>query len=155
MPKPILQVRRAAARDAAALAHLSGVLGYPATVEQITERLPLIDRDPDQVLLVAEGDGRVAGWLHATEQIILEYGRRCEIVGLVVDAEVRGVGIGRALMEAAEAWAMERGLGTVSLRSNVVRTEAHAFYQHLGYRVIKTQLALRKELGSGAETAPA
>ena len=51
-----------------------------------------------------------------------------------------------ALVEAAEEWAVVRGLGVMSLRSNQLRTDAHKFYEHLGYTVIKTQNAFRKSL---------
>jgi hypothetical protein len=34
----------------------------------------------------------------------------------------------------------------MGLRSNVLRVEAHAFYEHLGYRNVKKQNAFRKEL---------
>jgi GNAT superfamily N-acetyltransferase len=58
----------------------------------------------------------------------------------------RGTGVGRRLIEAAEEWAMARGLDVMGLRSNQVRTEARGFYEHLGYKVIKTQNAFRKNL---------
>jgi len=50
------------------------------------------------------------------------------------------------LVEAAEEWAVMRGLDVMSLRSNFLRVEAHAFYEHLGYKVVKTQNAFRKRL---------
>ena len=69
-----------------------------------------------------------------------------EIAGLVVDAQVRRGGVGRALVAAAEAWARQAGVDDVILRSNVARSEAHAFYPSLGYTLIKTQHAYAKRL---------
>jgi hypothetical protein len=34
----------------------------------------------------------------------------------------------------------------MGLRSNVIREKAHAFYEKLGYRLIKTQKCFRKGL---------
>ena len=56
----------------------------------------------------------------------------------------------RDFVAAAEAWARERGCLAVRVRSNVVRERAHAFYRREGFREIKTQQVLEKELGSEA-----
>ena len=55
-------------------------------------------------------------------------------------------GIGKLLMERAEMWAREHGCKIVSLRSNVIRERAHAFYERLGYKHVKTQKSFRKVL---------
>jgi len=53
---------------------------------------------------------------------------------LVVDESARGEGIGRALVTAAEAYFAERGCALVEVTSNKRRTDAHAFYERLGYQ---------------------
>ena len=88
----------------------------------------------------------VIGWIEGEERQILAIGRVCEIVGLVVDEAHRGAGVARRLVEAVERWAIARGLEQVSLRSNVVRPESHAFYEKVGYTRFKTQHAYRKRL---------
>jgi GNAT superfamily N-acetyltransferase len=50
-------------------------------------------------------------------------------------------------MAAAEAWARERGYARLTLRSNTIRTEAHRFYQDLGYTIVKSQHKFQKPLG--------
>lgn len=98
-------------------------------------------------MLVAEEVPRgVVGWLHGTEQELLDSGRRCDITGLVVDPELRGRGVGRQLVAALEAWALARGLRLIAVRSNVMRAESHPFYEHLGFVKVKTQHAYRKQL---------
>jgi GNAT superfamily N-acetyltransferase len=133
--------------DAEAVARLATQLGYPATAEQIRGRLRVLDGSDDARVFVAEDtDGTAVGWVHVFGRRLLESDPDAEIGGLVVDERLRGRGIGAALMASAEAWARERGYGAVSLRTNVIRTEAHEFYKRLGYQVIKSQFKLRKKL---------
>jgi GNAT superfamily N-acetyltransferase len=54
-------------------------------------------------------------------------------------------------LKQAEQWAGERGCCAVSVHSNVIRKDAHRFYERLGYRVVKTQLALRRDLARDHE----
>jgi GNAT superfamily N-acetyltransferase len=117
------------------------------TADVMEFRLERLLSRPGQLVLVAERpDGLVVGWLHASEQELLESGARCEVLGLVVDELQRRRGVGRQLVAAAEAWAGERGLEQMAVRSNVARLESHAFYEKLGYRRVKTQHAYRKQL---------
>jgi GNAT superfamily N-acetyltransferase len=124
------------------------MLGYAVDPLIMAERLErLLDRTEDGVF-VAEIEGRVVGWIHCAEQELLEAGQRCEILGLIVDPAYRGQGLGRALVGAAERWALNRGLRQLSVRSNVVRAESHPFYEHLGFVRAKTQHAYRRVLSS-------
>ena len=140
-------IRTATARDASRLAELSSVLGYAADTRTFAERVQRLQSRPEDRVFVAEIDARVVGWAHAAEQEPLEYGRRCEILGLVVDPAYRGRGVGRTLVRAVEEWAVCRQVGQVSVRSNVTRAESHPFYERLGYVRAKTQHAYRKPLG--------
>jgi len=145
--KDPLAIRKARVTDAARLAQLSAVLGYPVEVDVITRRLARLLARPEHLILVAkETQEPIAGWVHAAEHDILEVGRFCEILGLVVAADQRGKGIGRRLVAEAERWAVERGLHRMSVRSNIVRTESHLFYKRVGYVREKTQHAYRKYL---------
>lgn len=141
-------IRTAVPADAPRLAELSGQLGYPIEGAALAATLKrLLARDGEVVLVAELPPGLVVGWLHGAEQELLECGRRCEICGLVVSDGHRGHGVGRRLVKGVEAWAAGRGLDLVSVRSNVVRTEAHPFYERLGFIREKTQHAYRKPLG--------
>ena len=134
--------------DAAAVARLSEQLGYPAAAAEIAQRFDRIAGDPAAAVFVAQdGDDVVRGWLHVAATGDLVSAGQAEIRALVVDAEVRGRGIGRSLLEAAEAWAGGRGYGVMKVRSNVIRTRARSFYERAGYAVAKTQHNFRKALG--------
>ena len=133
--------------DAPTVADLATQLGYPSTASQIERRLDALEGTPDASVLVAEGpDGAVLGWIHVFATRHLESDPGAEIGGLVVDEAARSRGVGSALVTAAEAWAKGRGFEMVSVRSNVIRLEAHEFYKSRGYEVQKSQFKLRKKL---------
>lgn len=149
-------VRAARSEDAAALARLAGQLGYPSSAGQVERRLTQVLGRPEHAVLVAEaaapssalpeGSTALAGWIHAFVERSIESDPTVEIGGLVVDETLRGSGAGRLLIERAEQWARSTGCTTVTVRSNVIRERAHAFYQALGYTVVKSQQVLRKTI---------
>ena len=63
---------------------------------------------------------------------------------LVVAEEAQGHGIGRMLVEAAEAWMRKHGCTLVEVTSNDRRADAHAFYRHMGYE--RTSIRFAKSL---------
>jgi len=65
---------------------------------------------------------------------------------LVVNEAYRGKGIGEKLLAGIEDWAKERGIQAVFLRSNIVREEAHRFYEKVGYKNTKTSKIFWKYL---------
>jgi GNAT superfamily N-acetyltransferase len=142
-----VKIRRAKPTDATGIAALSGQLGYPATAKQMAARLKRALRAKDGACFVAETkeDG-VIGWVHVSVTPLLEVERRAEVNGLVVDEKVRSLGAGGLLLKAGESWARKMGCAGMSVRSNVIRDRAHAFYLGQGYEHYKTQKAFRKEL---------
>jgi GNAT superfamily N-acetyltransferase len=139
-------VRRATPADAASVARLCVQLGYAASVDEAEARLRMIDSRPDQVVLLAENSGAVVAWIDLHIEHSLAAGKTVQIAGLVVDENHRGSGVGQLLMCHAEQWARTNGCTSVRLRSNIVRGQAHQFYEKLGYKVTKTQKAFAKEL---------
>jgi len=104
-------------------------------------------KEEGHAVFVAELGGHdIVGWIHMMPRQLLYSPRLAEIGGLVVDAEHRRKGVGRALIDAAEEWAEEQGYSRIVVRSNAVRKEAHDFYPSLGYNSVKTQKVYRKEL---------
>jgi GNAT superfamily N-acetyltransferase len=149
-----VRIRGANRRDAARLAELSGVLGYPVSPEHMSARLaPLLDRKTDAVFVAVDGENPI-GWIHAGERQLLETPPDAEILGLVVDAAYRRSGVARQLVAEVEAWASARGLDQITVRSNVVRTESHPFYRALGYSHVKTQHTYRKLIARDERSNP-
>lgn len=91
--------------------------------------------DPDAAVLVAQGsDGRRLGFISLKVREDVTGVERGHVADLAVAEEARRIGVGSALMEAAEAWARQRGFGVLSLDVWSTNERALAFYERLGYR---------------------
>lgn len=140
-------VRQMLPTDAGAIAALSYQLGYPASPEDAGRRIGALLEHPDHCVFVAESDGQVVGWIHGFHTINLESDPFVVIAGLVVDEHHRRQGIGKALIDAVEAWSVSRNCGRVRVRCNAVRTETHRFYEALGFLAVKQQKIFDKRVG--------
>ena len=140
------EIRPVRADDAPGLTGLLTQLGYPSEPAVVAGRLArILDSDTQQVLVAADGS-RIDGYIGVERRLALQDDERVEITGLVVDSAARRSGIGRLLVGAAERWALQHGLHTVVVRSNVVRPESHPFYEGIGYQRTKTSHTYRKEV---------
>jgi len=148
-----MEIRPAQSSDARAIAELTMQLGYEVAPPLVAERLVRMTARSDQQFLVAELDGDVIGWLHVAVMEYIESGAFAVIGGLVVDRRHRKQRIGRLLMTEAETWARGHGCSIVRLSSSAFRTEAHRFYEHLGYANIKTQYSFVKALDQAGAAA--
>ncbi len=108
-----------------------------------------IDADPNHVLVVADRAGEVIG----TGQLVMMPSLshrgmwRAEIEAVRIRSDQRGGGLGTALIQWCIEAARERGGGMVQLTSHSSRTDAHRFYQRLGFAQSHTgfKLHLRPE----------
>jgi GNAT superfamily N-acetyltransferase len=142
-----LRIRRAQSNDSTRLAALCTELGYPATASEMKARLSRVKPAADNAVFVAESrEGEVIGWLHVSVSQLLEVPLRAEVNGLVVAEGQRSKGAGAKLLDSAEDWARKKKCSSMSVRSNVIRERAHAFYERHGYEHYKTQKAFRKPL---------
>jgi predicted N-acetyltransferase YhbS len=145
-------IRSATERDAESIAQLSGTLGYAVTADVMRERLRTIVGSSSDLLIVAvDSNDQVLGWLQAHAANVIESGFRVEIMGLIVSPEQRRSGIGRLLVHEAERWASSLSATAIVVRSNVQRTESHAFYPALGYALTKSQKVYRKILATAID----
>jgi GNAT superfamily N-acetyltransferase len=91
--------------------------------------------DPNQHLVVAVREDRVVGTLQLT--IIPGLSRRGStrsiIEGVRVHADERGSGLGTQLIEWAVDESRRQNCQLVQLTSDVTRTDAHRFYERLGF----------------------
>ena len=133
-------IRPGTESDVPAMAPIIADWGYPSDEASIRGRLARLNRSPDDVVYVAQAsDGGIAGWIHASAHHNLASASFCEISGLAVDRGYRKLGVGRALVASVTEWAKLRGLARIQVHSNVIRPEAHPFYERLGFTRTKTQ----------------
>ena len=94
-----------------------------------------IEADTNNELIVAEIDGQVIGTLQITftPSISFQGGRRSTVESVRVDNAFRGKGIGRKMMLWAIERAKERECISMQLTTNADRTDAHRFYERLGF----------------------
>lgn len=94
-----------------------------------------IAASPNDTLWVAEVEGRVVGTFQLTLVRTLVHRARLRAIveSVHVASALRGRGIGAAMMRRAVEEARRRGAGVVQLTSNRRRTDAHRFYERLGF----------------------
>ncbi|MGW5350470.1 GNAT family N-acetyltransferase [Streptomyces sp. NPDC004031] len=125
----------------AVLALLAGEDGVvdPATVEvtDAYERaFATIEADPrNEILVLVDAPGDVIGCLQLTRIPGLGKGgaERALIEAVRIRADLRGSGLGRALIRRTLDRARAQGCALAQLTSNKSRTDAHRFYTSLGF----------------------
>jgi GNAT superfamily N-acetyltransferase len=114
---------------AALLAHL----GYPAAAADLPERLARLRAARDDAY-VASSFGEIVGLATVHTRDVLHNALPvAQLTALVVPPEMRGRGVGRALVDAAERWARERGADRLVVTTALHRAEAPLFYERLGF----------------------
>ena len=109
-------------------------LGYTFALEDTIRRVhDIMDRFPKDLFLVACVGDQPAGYIHATDYECTYMEAYKDIEELAVLPGYQGYGIGRKLLNEAEAWARESGVAGVRLISGFARTGAHQFYLKCGY----------------------
>jgi len=101
--------------------------------------------DPSRQTLVATVDGRVVGLVEIAIVLTGVAGGamrriRSADVGIAVLPHWRNRGIGKQLMEAAEAWAREHGAERMILDLSAANEGARRLYERLGYEVYGLQM---------------
>jgi GNAT superfamily N-acetyltransferase len=138
--KPALSIRDAHDGDLAAVASLYEASGVDpqgrndaATIAAAWQRLRR--EAPTARVLLAEDGGTPVGTLTCFVLPLLVHGGTpaALVEAVAVHPQAQGHGVGRALMDAAMAIAREAGCYKLALSSNQTRTNAHAFYDRLGY----------------------
>lgn len=141
----MIQIRRAKRQDMEALAHLVTQLGYPSDRDQIRRRISRLAPGQSAVLVATSG-GDALGFVHVAVKVNIQIEPSADIAGLIVAERVRGSGVGRALMQAAEDWALQHRCATVYVSTNVMRRGARSFYRRLGYEPVKESVVFSKRL---------
>jgi RimJ/RimL family protein N-acetyltransferase len=136
------RLRRARPTDARALSRLFSAVRAegrwlatpPSAVSEPSESYFIGEmiRSGDSLVLVAEGDGDVVGNVLVTT----EHSSVSDHVGtlsIAIAEAWRDVGIGSALMRAAQDWTREHGLAKLALGVFPDNARAIAVYEHVGF----------------------
>jgi GNAT superfamily N-acetyltransferase len=87
----------------------------------------------DAVVLVADAAGELVGICTGYQDLhSVRFGYRAWVEDLAVHPGHRSSGVGKRLLDAAKAWARERGATHLELDSAEARADAHRFYEREG-----------------------
>jgi len=137
-------LRPAKANDVAAIVALIAADQLGATrdgvrdhsdVAAYTAAFRAIDADPAHLLVVAESASDIVGTMQLSflPGLARRGALRAQIEAVRVAESFRGSGLGTAMMRWAIDEARRRGCALVQLTSDKSRTDAHRFYQRLGF----------------------
>ena len=149
-----VQYRLATRRDVPAIVRLLAEDNLGAQRERFETPLPApyyaafetIDADPNNELIVAHANGEIIGTLQLMFLPHLSHqgGMRAQVSSVRVAEQFRGQGIGTDMMKWVLERARERGCLLMQLTSSKSRTDAHRFYEKLGFE--KTNIGMKIKL---------
>jgi GNAT superfamily N-acetyltransferase len=105
--------------------------------------------DPDSLVLVAEDQGVIIGYIYADVESTswMDLRGPCGLVhDIYVDPAARRAGAGRALLQAAVAWIRTKGETQVVLFTKTGNAHAHQLFKSAGFR--PTMIEMTLDLGS-------
>ena len=140
----VISIRRAIEADVAAIVAMlaDDALGRAREDASLPLAQPYLDAfaaiegDPNQLLAVMTDGDDVIGTLQITflAGLSLRGAWRGQIEAVRVASGRRGEGLGQRLLEWAIDKCRERGCRIVQLTTNKSRTNAHRFYERLGFK---------------------
>lgn len=121
-----------------------GLLEFGSPVWRDTETLAqgfgsalahaLVNQGAQAEVLIAQSiDGSPLGFVSLKVVEGIGGAKRGKVADLAVTKDARRMGVGTVLMEAAEAWARDRGFGLLILDVWATNETALSFYRGLGY----------------------
>ena len=129
--------------DAQEVAEICKVaLDYDVDVENVKRQIEKLTNDKKQHIIIGyedENTRKIIGFVHAQmyESFYSDLG--LNILGLAVNPDFQGKGIGKKLMSKLENYAVDNNISFIRLNSALKREDAHKFYEHIGYTCDKVQ----------------
>jgi ribosomal protein S18 acetylase RimI-like enzyme len=147
-----VQIRQAASHDAGALLTLKRALDRETsfmllepderttTETEVAEQLRSVAARPNSVVLVADAEGALVGYVEAIGGGVRRNRHTARVVIGVRQAHA-GQGIGRRLLAELERWARANGVRRLELTVMTHNERAVGLYRKMGYRVEGTRQA--------------
>ncbi|HIY93334.1 GNAT family N-acetyltransferase [Companilactobacillus sp. HBUAS56275] len=136
-----MDVREANINDAKAIHRInSDSLEYDFPLDETTKQIEKILSLPNNKLFVACKDDLVVGYIQMGDYENTYHQSLKNVITLAVDNQYQHIGIGSALLEAAEKWAKSQGSLGIRLVSGFERESAHHFYEKHGYEIRKKEI---------------
>jgi aminoglycoside 6'-N-acetyltransferase I len=117
---------------------------------QEREMEEIVGSESDEVFFTERPEGGLCGFLEAS---LRSRADGCDstpvgyIEGWYVDPDMRRKGIGRALVEAAEAWASAKGCREMASDAELWNAVSHQAHGALGYEETARLVLFKKDLG--------
>ena len=134
-----VRVRPARLADHAALTELEAIAwsaesGFPSTMAADRDATFFDARNPPEAFLIAELDGRVAGYIRLKPPTKLpENAHVIQVQGLAVHPDARRHGVAAGLLDGAEEMLRERGTRKLTLRVLSTNEAAIRLYERHGF----------------------
>ena len=129
--------------DTAVVAEIcKAALGYDVHVKNVKEQIEKLTNDKKQHVIIGyedENTRKIIGFVHAQMYESFYSNLGLNILGLAVNPNFQGRGIGRKLMNKLENYAVDNNISFIRLNSAMKREDAHKFYEHIGYTCDKVQ----------------
>lgn len=145
-----IEIRRVRAEDKPEWLRMRLALWPDHTVEEFLVETDAMLAAPMQPVFVVEREnGKLGGFLEAGTR---KYAEGCKtspvgyIEGWYVDEDLRGHGIGKALVQVAEAWAREQGLTEMASDTWLDNEGSIRAHVKLGYEEVERAVHFAKRL---------
>jgi aminoglycoside 6'-N-acetyltransferase I len=153
-----MQIRAYRDEDWSEWLRMSHALFPDEPVEELAQGMRTVRAQDDyEVFVIDRSNGALAGYVEVGTR---SYADGCNttpvayIEAWYVDPDVRRVGLGRALLTAAEDWARSRGYQEMVSDALLENYVSHSAHERSGYQEVGRIVQYRKRLSDPATTSP-
>lgn len=151
-----MPVRTLAPADRAEWLRMRRALWPETALEEEREADEWLARPDATVLVFARPEGGLGGFAEVGTRSVADGCTSSPVAyleGWWVDEDLRRRGVGRALVDAAERWAAERGLTEFASDTQQTNTISQQAHERLGFHEVERAVLYVKRVGRGGEEA--
>jgi len=134
----MILIRKYTEEDLESVTELMADLGSPSGIEEMKERIRLIELQSNYFTFVATINEKVVGMIGVRQNYTYTSNKvKTQISALVTKKEYQGQGIGKALISFIQDWTRSNGSDFLYLTSGIKeeRRNAHEFYKKSGFEI--------------------